>query len=193
MSNRKERLRDRKGRLQDRKERLAGERMERERSRTRMARAFAAAAVILVAGVAIYYVASHEGEGTGVYQPAAVAGSSDASGAVTVPVSEVGASARFYTYSSGGTQVRFFAVKGPDGSVHVAADACDVCYADHKGYHQSASAMQCNSCGKVFQISSIGSKNAAGGCWPSYLPMRSEGGNVLVGWSDLDGKAYLFD
>ncbi len=182
----------RKERWQERKDRLARERMERGQGRTRMAVAIAASVMILVVGIAAYYVATHTGGDGGTYAPASATNTSAGSDYVTIPISEVGKDARFYTYDSGGTQVRFFAARGPDGNVHVATDACDVCYQSHKGYHQSGTAMQCNNCGKAFSIDHIGTKNTAGGCWPSYLPMNLNGSDALVARSALDAKAYMF-
>jgi uncharacterized membrane protein len=181
-----------KERWQDRKDRLARERLERKHGRARMAAAIAVTAMVLVVGVAAYYLLTNSGGGGGQYVPAAATNSNSASACVTVPVSEVGTDAKFYTYESGGTTVRFFAARGSDGNIHVAADACDVCYQSHKGYHQSGTAMQCNNCGKTFQIGNIGSKNTAGGCWPSYLPMSNDGANLQIPKSALDGKAYMF-
>jgi len=181
-----------KERWQDRKERLALERVEQKRTRSRMLGAVLATAVILVVGVAAYFVVTHSGGGGGEYVPAAPTNSNTGSNFVTVPLSDIGTEAKFYTYDSGGTNVRFFAVRGSDGNVHAATDACDVCYQSHKGYHQSGTQMQCNNCGKVFGIGNIGTKNTAGGCWPSYLPMSNDGSNLQIAKSALDGKAYMF-
>jgi len=182
----------RKEKWQEMKDRLAQERLVQKKGRVRMAVAVAVAAVILLVGVAGYYVATHSADGSGGYVPASATNSSTGSSVVTIPLSEVGQEARFYTYDSGGTSVRFFAARGPDRNVHVATDACDVCYQSHKGYRQSGTQMQCNNCGKVFSIDHIGTKNTAGGCWPSYLPMKLSGGEVQVNKSDLDAKAYMF-
>jgi uncharacterized membrane protein len=180
-----------KQRWQDRKEKLARERIEKAEHRRKMALAGVVAAIALVAGTAIYLIMNQNGGDQG-YVPAVAANTDPSSGAVTIPASEIGADARFYTYDSGGTKVRFFAARGADGTMHVAADACDVSSQSHKGYRQSGTSMQCQNCGKTFSIDHIGTKNTAGGCWPSYLPMETDGSNVLVKKSDLDGKAYMF-
>ena len=182
-----------KERWQERKERLARERMGQKKTRTRIMAAVVATAIILVVGVAAYFVATHGGgAGGGEYVPASATNSSSGSNVVTIPVSEMGTDAKFYTYDSGGTTVRFFAVRGSDGNVHVATDACDVCYQSHKGYRQSGTEMKCNNCGKVYQITNIGTKNTAGGCWPSYLPLSSDGQDINIAKSALDAKAYMF-
>ncbi|MBM4249502.1 MAG: DUF2318 domain-containing protein [Euryarchaeota archaeon] len=177
--------------MQERKERLAMERVRQAERRRTFAMAGAVVAVMLVAGAAAYLLLG-AGDGNQGYVPATPANSGNSTSEVSIPVSEIGTGARFYTYDSGGTAVRFFAVRGSDGNIHVAADACDVCYGSHKGYRQSGQDMRCNNCGKVFAINHIGTKNAAGGCWPSYLAMRDDGTDVHLAKSDLDGKAYMF-
>jgi uncharacterized membrane protein len=172
------------------REKLERVRKEKGLRRKRILTGGAIAAVLVVAGAAIYFVvtANHGAE----YAPAESLGGDANSTVMTIPVSSVSGSAKFYTYDSGGTQVRFFSAKGADGNVHLATDACDVCYGSHKGYRQTGSDMTCNNCGRTFAINNLGSKNSSGGCWPSYLPVKIDGGNLVIQKSDLDGKAYMF-
>ena len=51
----------------------------------------------------------------------------DAAGAVTIPVSDVSTTVRYYEFSDGATTIRFFAVLGADKKPRVAFDACEVC------------------------------------------------------------------
>ena len=88
--------------------------------------------------------------------------------------------------------IRYFAVKDAQGNVHVAFDACDVCYEAKKGYKQDGDVMQCLNCGKTFSITSIGTENTAGGCWPSFLPMNVDGNDVVIKITDLEAKSYMF-
>jgi uncharacterized membrane protein len=105
----------------------------------------------------------------------------------------VTSAAKFYTYNIGGTDVRFFALRGKDGDVRVAFDACDVCYDRKRGYRQTGDSMTCNNCGNVYSSAGIGTKNLQGGCWPSYLKRNVEDGKVLIREDDLKGKKYMFD
>jgi uncharacterized membrane protein len=107
-------------------------------------------------------------------------------------VSDLSTTAKFFSYDSGGTTIRYFAVKDQQGNVHVAMDACDVCYEAKKGYKQDGTAMQCLNCGRTFAITSIGSANTEGGCWPSYLPMNNDGNTVVIKIADLEAKKYMF-
>ena len=111
---------------------------------------------------------------------------------VRIPISDISTTATFYSYDSNGVTVRYFAVKDTQGTVHVAFDACDVCYEAKKGYKQNGDVMQCLNCGKKFAITSIGTENTAGGCWPSYLPMNIDGNDVVIKIADLEAKSYMF-
>jgi len=184
MSHNRQRMRE------EATERRARRRKEDSDRRGKYIVTAAIAAVILVAGIAIFY--SLNSHPPTAYEPAQEVGGSAGSTVTTVPVSSVDSTARFYTYNSGGTQVRFFLARGTDGQAHLAADACDVCYGSHKGYRQTNDVMACNNCGKTFAINNLGVKNTSGGCWPSYIPMKLEGGNVVIQNTDLDAKAYMF-
>ncbi len=110
-----------------------------------------------------------------------------------IPVSDIGSQAKWYEYNSGGTTVRFFAVKASDGSIKTAFDACDVCYASRKGYSQDGSYMVCNNCGNKYPIDGLGTENKrGGGCWPGYLPSSVQGDNIIIKKSDLDSNAWRF-
>lgn len=111
---------------------------------------------------------------------------------VRILTSELSTSAKWYTYNSGGVNVRYFLVKGGDGKIHLATDACDVCYTFKRGYRQTGAVMTCNNCGQTFAINGIGTDNLTGGCWPSYIPMRIEGEYVVIKTSDLDKKRFMF-
>lgn len=111
---------------------------------------------------------------------------------VSIPLSQISSSAEFYSYDVDGVQVRIFTVKDSGGEVHVAFDACDICYYEKKGYRQRDDVMQCINCGNQYPIVSLGTENIAGGCWPSYLPMKIEGDDVILENSDLEEKRYMF-
>jgi uncharacterized membrane protein len=108
---------------------------------------------------------------------------------VKISISEIGTSAKWYDYD--GSRA-YFLVKGSDGKIHLAIDACDVCYSSKLGYKQTGDVMTCNNCGQTFPINSIGTENLSGGCWPSYLPYEVDGENVKISKSELDKKRYMF-
>src|SRR5689334_17160396 len=50
-------------------------------------------------------------------------------GVVAIPLDKVAdGKAHFYRLTDGDREIGFFVVKGPDGALHTAFDACDVCY-----------------------------------------------------------------
>lgn len=181
----------RRDRAQGRKARLEKEKAEKEsKRRKRMIALGALVAVLAVVGVAAYLALSPGG--TKGYSSTDSTDLQITDDEVLIPVSSINTNVKFSTVDVDGTAVRFFEVKGSDGAIHVAADACDVCYAEHRGYQQSGDSMKCNNCGKTFQINSIGTQNTAGGCWPSYLPISVEGDKVVIQKTAIAGKAYMF-
>lgn len=142
-------------------------------------------AVALLAGVATVFALNFPGM-SGVEKVKAV------NGTVAIPLAKVSdGSAHFYRYTDGGKEIKFFVVKGSDGQIHTAFDACDVCFRDKKGYVQDGDSMLCKNCGKKFQTNRIG-PHAIGGCNPSYLPAASDGRNVIVKASDLQQGVRYF-
>jgi len=111
---------------------------------------------------------------------------------IKIPMSSIDSDADFYTYDSDGVEISYFTVKGSDEKIHVAFDACDVCYNAKKGYRQNGDVMHCINCGKEYSINSLGTENTAGGCWPSYLPMNIDGDYVVIQISDLKNKINMF-
>jgi uncharacterized membrane protein len=145
---------------------------------------------ILVAGVlAVIFISGCSTTGnTGAVTGQPVVSDSNV---MKIPLSEITSSASFYTYNAGGKTVKFFAVRGSDGEVRTAFDACDVC-GGYKGYRQQGNDMVCNNCGRYFNIDSIGTKNRGGGCWPSYLGHVEEGDYIVIKESDISAGKYMF-
>ena len=112
-------------------------------------------------------------------------------GVVSLPVAKVTDSAQMYRYASSGKTIAFFLVKGTDGKIHAAFDACDACYKERKGYVQEGPAMLCRNCGKKFQINRIGSANT-GGCNPAHLDFTVANGSVLIRTTSLDAGGRYF-
>ena len=75
--------------------------------------------------------------------------------ALQIPTSEITTNAKWYPYDSDGIEIRFFAVRSNDQEIHVAFDACDVCYEAKKGYSQEGIQMACNNCDQSFPIKAI--------------------------------------
>ncbi len=121
-------------------------------------------------------------------------GVGDACGYYSIPLADLTDTASFYTYTTdAGVEVDFFAVLDSDGGVHVAFDACDVCYRAGLGYSQSGEQMVCNNCGNRFDISGIGTENLGGGCWPGYLPMTLTDTEAHILFEDLESGSWYFE
>ena len=112
-------------------------------------------------------------------------------GAIRIPTDGITGQARFFTVTAaGGTAVTLFAVKGRDGVIRTALNACDVCFEAGKGYTQKGDSMVCLNCGRSFPIERIGT--VSGGCNPVPLGNRIEKGEVVIQMKDVDGMTRYF-
>jgi uncharacterized membrane protein len=101
--------------------------------------------------------------------------------------------ARWFTYDSNGVDVKYFLVKGSDGKIHLGTDACYDCYEYKLGYSQNGDEMVCNKCSLTFPINGLGTDNLEmEGCWPSYIPFRTNEDSITIRMSDLDAKRSMF-
>ena len=109
-----------------------------------------------------------------------------------IPANQITDQVQKFEYTTpNGVMVRFMAVKGSDGEVRTAFDACDVC-GGAKGYRQEGKDITCNNCGRSFIIDGLGTQNKGYGCWPSYLSHAEENGNIVIKTSELEAGAYRF-
>jgi uncharacterized membrane protein len=158
---------------------------EQPRSRTKMHLMLAALALVAVAAVAAVVVMNRGGGEVATATTAAPGGD------VTMPVAQVNdGKAHFYSYDAGGTTVKYFVLADKTGKVRAALDACIVCYAQKKGYHQQGDAMQCNNCGKVFPSAKI--NVITGGCNPIPLDRSISGGKVTITTDSLQAGGQYF-
>ncbi len=112
-------------------------------------------------------------------------------GKFKIPLEEITNKVQKFEYNAQGTLVKFFAVRGSNGKVRTAFDACDVC-GGNKGYEQKGKDIVCKNCGKVFSIDGLGTQNKGYGCWPSYLTHSIEEGNILINTAELEQGAFRF-
>ncbi len=110
-------------------------------------------------------------------------------GDITIPLLDITETAKFYEYEG----ISYFVVKASDGSIKTGFDACDVCYASHKGYRQEGAYLVCNNCGNKYPIIGLGTENKnPGGCWPGYLPSAIKGENLVIKQSDIQAGKWRF-
>jgi uncharacterized membrane protein len=159
---------------------------EGKRSSTRIYVIGAVVALAVVAAVAAYMISGGNGpEATASFTTTAPRGD------VKIALADVsGGKAHFYSYDAGGTPVNYFVLKSSDGVVRAAFDACDVCFAQKKGYSQEGDEMVCNNCGRRFPSTRI--NVAEGGCNPSPLDRTEADGQLIISASDLQAGARYF-
>ena len=98
--------------------------------------------------------------------------------------------AHYYSFVDTGQSVDFFILKSSDGVVRAALDACDVCFAARKGYHQEGDLMICNNCGRQFP--SVRINEERGGCNPAPLERRVKGSDLVIQSSDIVAGGHYF-
>jgi uncharacterized membrane protein len=152
----------------------------------------AAGLVVLAAVAAVLAVVLTGGSNAKTVQASTPSGGSTAAAAATVslPLAKVTTNAAFYAMDAGGTQVKFFMMKASDGKIRTAFDACQVCYAKKKGYHQEGDVMVCNNCGRRFPSAEIDVER--GGCNPVPLESQTAGGKILFPTAALQAGVQLF-
>lgn len=110
-------------------------------------------------------------------------------GSLRIDVSSLAPSeVNFYRFLNRGNQeVRFFVGRDPQGTVHVAFDANELCAKTKRGYRHQGEWVVCNKCDKAFRISEVNA--GGGGCKPITLEHRLNGNellltesNILKGW-----------
>ncbi|WP_136796492.1 MULTISPECIES: DUF2318 domain-containing protein [Desulfosediminicola] len=112
-------------------------------------------------------------------------------GEVILSLAEVSdGKAHHFSYEHDKTEIKFFVMKSPDGVMHAAFDACDVCYPAKKGYSQDGDFMVCNNCGMRFHSSRI--NHEQGGCNPAPLNHAVKGKDLVIKVADLLPGARFF-
>lgn len=144
----------------------------------------ASAALCLLAVAGWWYGGRHGEQATG--EPVRVE-----AGRVQIPLAAVGdGQAHFFSHQGETARIGFFLVKGEDGQLRAAFDACDVCFKAKRGYRQQGAEMVCNNCEQTFPIAKIGL--VSGGCNPAPLSVRVAGNRVEIAAAELERGAGYF-
>lgn len=101
--------------------------------------------------------------------------------------------ARFYNVVlASGKIVYFFVVKDKNGKYRAAANACQVCFSQKKGFRQEGNEMVCNNCGNRYPLEKIATEK--GGCNPAPISpdLAVKDGKVIIKQVELEGVAGLF-
>lgn len=159
---------------------------EEPRRKTTMHVVLASVALLIVVAVAAAVVTTRGSGATAATTTPAAPG-----GDVEIALADVSdGKAHYYSYDSGGTQVKYFVLKSSDGKVRAAFDACDVCYAQKKGYQQEGDEMVCGNCGQRFPSTKI--NVLEGGCNPSPVDRTVKGDTLVLKTSDLQAGVQYF-
>lgn len=156
-------------------------------SKSRLPLLVAAIGVVLIAGVAIFYVFQPGGEMTAT----ASAPVSSSNTFVSFPVSLFDdGKARHFEHVDGNMTIRYFVLKSSDGVIRAAFDACDVCWPAGKGYYQEGDHMVCRNCGRRF--ASVLVNEVKGGCDPAPLNRNLENNKLIIQIKDIqEGRQYF--
>lgn len=147
----------------------------------------AGVALVAVVAVAAVVLMNRGGAETTTAAAPVAAGGAD----VTIPVAELAdGQAKYYSYDAGGVEVKYFVMKSADGEYRAAFDACDVCYANKKGYTQQGDVMVCNNCGQQFDSTQINEQR--GGCNPSPIERTVDGQTLVLKTADLQAGVKYF-
>ncbi|MCI0707366.1 MAG: Fe-S-containing protein [Ignavibacteriae bacterium] len=124
-------------------------------------------------------------------------------GIVHVPVTELldGTLHRYAWEDEDGTQIRFFALRTPEGKFATAFDACRACY-NYGYYYLDSGELICSVCEAPSEMTKLavateveetqtGSMEGLG-CAPLYLASRLQSGDVTVKVDDLWGNKKYF-
>ncbi|MDP2855815.1 MAG: Fe-S-containing protein [bacterium] len=101
--------------------------------------------------------------------------------------------ARFYNIEMpNGKIIHFFVIKDRKGIYRAAADACQVCFTERKGFHQEGDEIVCNNCGNRYPIEKIATEK--GGCNPGPINPNLEIKNsqIIIEQADIEQVADLF-
>lgn len=104
-----------------------------------------------------------------------------------------GNEANFYNVElKSGKIVYFFVVRDKKGSYRAAANACQVCFDERKGFHQEGDYMVCNTCRSKYPLSKIATEK--GGCNPGPINpnLEVQGNKIIIEEDDLEEVAFFF-
>jgi len=101
--------------------------------------------------------------------------------------------AKFYNVKMpSGKTIYFFAVKDQFGTYRAAADACEVCYGERKGFRQEGNQIVCNNCGNSYPLEKIATEK--GGCNPGPINpnLKVANGKISITQQELEQVEELF-
>jgi uncharacterized membrane protein len=95
---------------------------------------------------------------------------------------------RYAFAASGGTEVRFIAIRKSEGSYAAALDACQIC--GPTGYYERQGQVVCKLCDVVMNKATIGFR---GGCNPIPLVFRRGADTMAIDVGSLESERERFE
>lgn len=88
---------------------------------------------------------------------------------LTIPISELSDTAKFYPVEIDGTQMEIIAVKDSEGNIRTAFNTCQICYDSGRGYYkQVGNKLVCQNCGNQFTMDQIEIESGSCNPWPIF-------------------------
>jgi FTR1 family protein len=111
-----------------------------------------------------------------------------AQGEVRIPLAQVNdGDLHRYVARVNGSEIRFWLMRKPDGTVGTVLDACEIC--GPAGFYKSGNTIICKNCAAPINPQSVGQ---AGGCNPIPLKASTTGDAVVIAEADLAASAKYF-
>lgn len=113
---------------------------------------------------------------------------------LSIPISEITATASFYPVEVNGTEMEILAVLDSQGNIRTAFNTCQVCYSSGRGYYvQDGDVLVCQNCGNRFTVDQV--EIETGGCnpWPIFETDKTVTDEaVLISYDFLDTSRGIF-
>lgn len=115
-------------------------------------------------------------------------------GEVKIPITDIKPQiAKFFNLTvASNKKVYFFIVQDKNGTYRAAANACQVCGAAKKGFHQAGNNMICGLCRNAYPLEKIATEK--GGCNPVPISpdLKPQNGNLIINVEDLEKLVSYF-
>jgi hypothetical protein len=97
----------------------------------------------------------------------------------------------FFNADIGDRTVYFFVVRDGSGVYRAAANACEVCFGEKKGFRREGDYMVCDNCGNKYSLEKIGTEK--GGCNPGPISpnLKVAGGKIIINEKDISDPDVL--
>ncbi len=125
----------------------------------------------------------------------AVAATADNAENLTINISELSATPKFFSAEANGTKMGVVALVASDGTVRTAFNTCQVCYSSGRGYYEAeGDELVCQNCGNRFSGDAVGVQS--GGCNPVPITEKyrtEQDGVITIPGALLSEASVIFE